>query len=207
MLRTPLHNEYFVCPDFHKTADPFGDHQIGCGGNGDQTSNHNVTRDILFSAAQSAVLEPSKDPRLVSQSTFRPADVLLWNWSNNCPAALDVQVISPLQSLTLSEAVFYQGHALQVGFQYKLAANLPNCRSSGFGFIPLVAETLRGLAEDFIATIKAIGQFLGLRSGSDRESDPTRHLFGQISLVLWRGNVLMFIHRSPTIPSTLDSMA
>ena len=105
--------------------------------------------------------------------------------------------------MCVSEAAFSQGHALQVGVQRKLAANLPNCRSSGLDCIPLVAETLGGLAEDFIATIKAIGRSLRLRSGSDRESDPTRHLFGRISLALWRGNALMFIHRSPTIPSTL----
>ena len=126
----------------------------------------------------------------MSQSSSRPADVLLPNWSNGRPAALDVHVISPLQSLILSEAAFSQGHALQVGVQRKL--NLPNCRSSGLDCIPLVAETLRGLGEKFIATIKAMGRSLCLRSGSDRESDPTRHLFGRISLALWRGNALMF---------------
>ena len=203
-LGVPLHNDHFVCPECHNTADPFGDHQIGCGGNGDRISRHNAIRDIIFSAAQSAALGPSKEtPGLVSQSSSRPADVLLPNWSNGRPAALDVHVISPLQSLTLSEAAFSQGHALQVGVQRKLAVNLPNCRSSGLECIFLVAETLGGLAEDFIATIKAIGRSLRLRSGSDRESDPTRHLFGRISLALWRGNALMFIHCSPTIPSTL----
>ena len=90
----------------------------------------------------------------MSQSSSCPADVLLPNWSNGCPVALEVHVISPLQSLTLSEAAFSQGHALQVGVQRKLAANLPNCRSSGLDCIPLVAETLGSLAEDLLLPSK-----------------------------------------------------
>ncbi len=93
-------------------------------------------------------LGPSKEtPGLIPDSASRPADVLLPNWTNGRPAALDVHVISPLQSLTLSEAARTQGHALQVGVQRKLASNLPNCRSMGLTCIPLVAETLGGLAE------------------------------------------------------------
>ncbi len=73
---------------------------------------------------------PSKEtPGLVPDSAPRPADVLLPNWTNG--HSLDVHVISPLQSLTMSEAARTQG---------KLASNLPNCRSMGLTCIPLVAE-------------------------------------------------------------------
>ena len=61
----------------------------------------------------------------------------------------------------MSEAAWTQGHALQVGVQRKLASNLPNCRSMGLTCIPLVAETLGGLAEDFISTIWDIGKSIG----------------------------------------------
>ncbi len=70
--------------------------------------------------------------KLVPDSASRP--------SIGRPAALDVHVISPLQSART------QGHALQVGVQRKLASNL---RSMGLTCIPLVAETLGGLAEDY----------------------------------------------------------
>ncbi len=117
------------------------DHQVGCGGNSDRISRHNAIRDVVFNTAQSAALGPSKEtPGLVPDSASRPADVLLPNLTNGRPAALDVHVISPLQSLTLSEAARTQGHALQVGVQRKLASNLPNCRSMGLTCIPLVAE-------------------------------------------------------------------
>ncbi len=126
---------------------------MGCGG------RHNAIRDVVFNAAQSAALGPSKEtPGLVPDSASRPTDVLLPTWTNGRPATLDVHVISPLQSLTMSEAARTQGHALQVGVQRKLASNLPNCRSMGLTCIPLVAETLGGLADDFISTIPAYRQ-------------------------------------------------
>ncbi len=59
---------------------------------------------------------------------------------------------------------------------YKLASDLPSCRSVGLTCIPLVAETLGGLADDFVSTIRDIGQSIGVRSGADR------HLFGRVSI-------------------------
>ncbi len=101
----------------------------------------------------------------------------------------------------MSEAAWTQGHALQVGVQRKLASNLPNCRLT---CIPLVAETLGGLAEDFISTIRDIGRSIGLRSGADGDKTTTKHLFGRVSIALWRGNASMLIHRSPTLAPALD---
>ncbi len=118
-------NDQFTCPECRCVADPFGDHQVGCGGNSDRISRHNAIRDVVFKAAQSAALGPSiETPGLIAA---RPADVLLLNWSNGRPAALDVHVISPR---TLSEAAQTQGHALQVGVQRKLAAAMQVCHVS-----------------------------------------------------------------------------
>ena len=39
-------------------AYPLGDHQVGCGDNGDQIHRHDAIRDALFSATQSAALAP-----------------------------------------------------------------------------------------------------------------------------------------------------
>ncbi len=80
---------------------------------------------------------------------------------------------------------------------YGLASNL-----YGLTCIPLVAETLGGLAEDFISTIRDIGRSIGLRSGAEGDKTTTKHLFGRVSIALWRGNASMLIHRSPT--STLS---
>ena len=103
----------------------------------------------------------------------------------------------------MSKTTRTQGHALQVGVQRKLASsNWTNCRSMGLTCIPLVAETLGGLADDFISTIRDISRSIGLRSGADGDKITTKHLFGRVRIALWRGNTSMLIHRSPT-PDTL----
>ena len=68
----------------------------------------------------------------------------------------------------------------------------------------LVAETLGGLADDFISTIRDIGRSIGLRSGADQDIVTTKHLFGRVSIARWQGNASMLIHRSPTLSPVLD---
>ena len=176
-----------------------GDHQVGCGGNGDCISRHNAIRDVLFTAAQSASLAPSKEtPGLVPSSLSRPADILLLNWCQG--------VISPLQQSTLAKAASTPGHALQVGTRRKLASNLSACRAVGAECIPLVAETLGGLSEDSIHTIRAIGHDIGLRLSSPNPSISSKHLFGRVAIALWRGNASLWLHRHPTLPPSLDGV-
>ncbi len=55
------------------------------------------------------------------------------------------------------------------------------CRAVGLTCIPLVAETLGGLAEHFISIIQVIGRSIRLRSGAERDSDTTQHLYGNAS--------------------------
>ena len=197
-LGVPLHNNSYPCPECRSTADSFGDHQVGCGGNWDRISRHNAIRDVIFAAAQSAALAPS--PGMIPSSSARPVDILLPTWSGGCPAALDVHVISPLQEQTVREASFTPGHALQVGVQRKLASSLSACCSSGTDFIPLVAEALGGLAEDAISTISAIGRAINNRTGSTDLSDSRQHLFGRVAIALWRGNANMWLHHLQLSP-------
>ena len=207
-LGVPLHNSPYPCPECHGTADIFGDHQVGCGGNGDRISRHNSIRDVVFTAAQSAALAPSKETLgLAPGSLSRPADVFLPSWSCGRPAALDIHVISPLQQQTLPEASVTPGHALQVGVQRKLASNLPACREAGVECIPIVAESLGGLAEDAIHTIRSLGQAIADRAGSLEPPSTTRHLFQRFGIALWRGNACLWLHRHPTLPPFLDGVA
>ncbi len=154
-LGVPLHNDQFTCPECHGVTDSLGDHQVGCGGNSNRISRHNAIRDVVFNAAQSPFKRNSTQTPLLALQTS--------SFLIGSTAALDVHVIFLLQSLTLFEAARTQGHTLQVGVQRKLASNLPSCRSSvGLTCIALVAETLGGLAEDFVSTIRDIGQSICL---------------------------------------------
>ena len=205
-LGVPLHSSPYSCPECHNTADPFGDHQVGCGGNGDRITRHNAIRDVVFSAAQSAALALSKEmPSLIADSLSRPADVFLPTWSRGRPAALDVHVISPLQQRTLGEAASTPGHALQVGVQRKLTSHLSACRSAGVDFIPIVMETLGGLAEDSIATLRSLGKAIAQRVGSDT-SVTTKQLFHRSAIALWRGNATLWLHRQPILPPSVDGL-
>ena len=133
------------CSICQVVADPLGDHQVGCGGNGDRIHRHDCVRDALFSAAQTAALAPRKEvPSLIPGTSSRPADVYLPNWTRGKPAALDLHVISTLQQLTLKEAAVTQGHALSVGEERKRAAHSEACHAVGVTFIPMVVETLGG---------------------------------------------------------------
>ena len=162
-------------------------------------------QDVLFNAAQSAALAPTKEARnLVPGSSARPADILLLYWCCGRPAALDVSVISPLQRLTLADAASTQGHALSVGVHRKLTSNLPACRAAGVDFSPIVVETLGGWCPDAVATIRSIGRALGQRLNSTDPYDMTKHLFGRLAIALWRGNAGLWLHRHPSLPSTID---
>ena len=62
-------------------------------------SRHNEVCNIIFRAAQNAGLGPSREFRgLIPGFATRSADIFLQSWNRGCDAALDVTVISPLQS-------------------------------------------------------------------------------------------------------------
>ena len=182
-------------------ADPFGDHHVGCGGNGDRIHRHDSIRDVLFTAAQSAALAPRKEvPSLIPGTSNRPADIYLPNWAQGHPAALDVTVISTLQSLTVSKASTSQGPALRIGERRKMVHHYEACQSVGVSFVPLVVETLGGWSDDAIQTICKIGRLLGQRLGSP-PAESTQHLFQRLSIALWRG---LWLNRLPSQPSWVD---
>lgn len=180
--------------------DKFGDHQVGCGGNADQIMRHNAIHDALFDAAKSAALAPTctEAPGVVADSQSRPADILLLTWHHGRPAVLDIHVISPLQGLTLHQAAFTPGHALNMGVWHKLNAHLADCRAAGVDFVPIVSETLGGMAEDTISVVHAIGKAISLRTTRDTSSSVSSQLSHHLVILLWRGNARLWLNRYPT---------
>ncbi len=207
-LGIPLHSAPHLCPACRTSADEYGDHQVGCGGNGDRITRHNAVRDVIFSAAQSAALGPSREAQgLIPESLSRPADVFLPTWQGGRPAALDVHVISPLQQTLIHEAAFSPGHALEVGVRRKLTTHLQACRSIGVNFIPIVAETLGGLGEEAINIIGAIGNAIDRRVTMTHSTSSTKkHLFHRLAIALWRGNACLWLHRQQTLPPSADGI-
>ena len=206
-LGVPLYGNTYQCPECGRNADTMGDHQVGCGGIGDRIARHNNIRDVLFNAAQSADLGPRKEALgVVPNSSARPADILLHNWCGGRQAALDVTVISSLQQLTVSEAAVTPGYALEVGTRRKFAANVPSCRVAGIECVPMVVEALGGWPPDSISTIRRIGDILGQRVNPSDPSHSTKHLFGRLSITLWRGNATLWISQTPSLAPSSDGL-
>ena len=206
-LGLQLSSSEYDCPGCSKVCDPYGDHAVSCGGNGDRIMRHNSLREFLFLAAQAAALAPRREvPSLVPDSCSRPADVYLPSWTRGRPAAVDVTVISPLQQLTLSETSINQGSALLVAEQRKRACHLTECQRVGVTFIPAAVETLGGWSRTALSVIKSLGRLQGLRLGSD-PSESTAHLLQRLSVCLWRANAQMWVSRIPLTLPCVDGAA
>ena len=184
----------------------FGDHQVGCGGNGDRIHRQDAIRDALFSAAQAAALAPRKEvPSLIPGTRSRPADIFLPNWCRGRPAALDVTVISTMQPLTQSGAASEKGYALKLAEERKMAAHNAECRGAGVSFVPLAVESLGGWSHEAALQISRVGRLVGQRLGTI-PAEAVSHLFQRLSICLWRGNASMWARRLPSHSAWTDGM-
>ena len=162
----PMVEEGSHCPICLHAVDQFGDHQVGCGGNGEWIQHHDSIRHALFSAAQTAALAPRKEvPSLIPGTLSHPANIFLPIWQRGQPAALDVTVISTLQQCIVEGAAVTLGYALAVREERKRVAHATPCHAVGVNFIPLVMESLGGWSEEAATTISRIGFLLGQRLG------------------------------------------
>ena len=62
-LGIPVYSTSGLCPACSAPSDRMGDHSLGCRTTGDRIARHNMLRDVLFEAAASADLGPSKEER------------------------------------------------------------------------------------------------------------------------------------------------
>ena len=184
------------CPICLRAVDQFGDHQVGCGGNGDRIHRHDFVRDALFSAAQIAALAPPKKVPLIPGTRSRQSDIFLPIWQTG-QATFDVTMISTLQQFTVGGAAIKQGYICVGGWgERKRVAHATACRAVGVNFISLVMECLGGWSEEAAATIYKIGRLLEQRLGLPT-SETTRYLFKSCAISLCKGNANLWIRCLP----------
>merc|ERR1712016_222007 len=95
-----------------------GDHSLGCRTTSDRIARHNMLRDVLFEAAASADLGPSKEERhLLPGTSARPGDITIRRWTNGKDGAIDVTVASPSH---VTEAAAQAGAALEKACKRKV---------------------------------------------------------------------------------------
>ena len=86
---------------------PFRHHALTCKCGGDVILRHNALRDTLvhFFHGAHASVQVEAGPRLFPDHLqSRPADILVQNRNLGRPIALDISVVSPLNSSTSAEA-------------------------------------------------------------------------------------------------------
>ena len=82
-----------------------GDYAVSCHGPADMISRHDRIRDKITSACSGALLSPiCEQKNLLLDNDSRPGDIFLPVWNAGQPAALDVTVTSPLQSILIINA-------------------------------------------------------------------------------------------------------
>ncbi|KAL5474567.1 hypothetical protein EMCRGX_G026533 [Ephydatia muelleri] len=145
--------------------DPLGHHASTCKRGGDAVFRHNRLRDVaeLCRLAHLCVKVEAGNNLTPDHSHTRPADVLVQNWSSGRPAAFDICVFSPLNTLTLSEAGVCAGAAAQAGEVRKHSANDDKCGDLGWFCVPLVTETYGAWGPEAKACFSQLASRLSIR--------------------------------------------
>ena len=102
-------------------------------------SLHNALCDALYNTAVNASLGPSREGKFLFTGDDRqPADVLVPHWTRELNTAWYLNVINPLQAITVAGAAHGSpADALEVAVQRKNRGALVDCQGQGIKFIPL----------------------------------------------------------------------
>ena len=174
-----------------------GDHAIACASQGERIARHNHLRDAMFHTATSASLAPLREERALLPGTdHRPADLLLPHYQGGRHLAIDVCVVSSLQSAFVDGTAERPGHALQSRFNQKWDKYGELCQSEGIIFQPLPIEVLGGFHQSGVELVRRLGQDLARASGQE-DKVVVKHLFGRLSVLLQRGNSQLVLNRLP----------
>ena len=154
-----------------------------------------MLRDVIFEAAASADLGPSKEEKNLLPGTIaRPGDVTIRRWCNGKDGAIDVTVTGPLSSSNVVGAAAKAGASLEKACQRKVRDTAEACRQEGIVFLPFAIETLGGFHPGAIAQVKQLAAALARCKGLE-EGEVTSQLFGRLSLTLMRSNATMLSSR------------
>ena len=117
-----------------------------------------------------------------SRSLPCPANIFLRNWNCGRDSALDVTVISPLQSAVVYREVAEPGFALQYAWDRKMRAAYDACDAQRISFIPLPVETFGGWHPSAAKQIARLGRELSRSPPAVSQETASKHLFQRLAL-------------------------
>ena len=144
-LGMPVFQADGECVACGRESDRWGDHAVGCASQGERIARHNHLRDALYHTAASAHLAPLREEKALLPGGEKPADVLIPNFAHGGKhMAVDVSVVSSLQTQLVDRASVEPGFALAHRYQQKWAKYGESCSAEGIIFQPLPFEVLGG---------------------------------------------------------------
>ena len=165
-LRIPFADGDTQCPLCDGILDSYGDHALVCCGGGDRTRRHNLLRNMVYHAAETASLHPELEkPGLLPQRPLcgstdecgrsvseqdsgarRPADVYVPRWRLGPPAAWDFAVTSGLRTDLPADAVNNTSCVVEryEDFKCSYKDTRTQCEAQGITFIPMIMEAVGG---------------------------------------------------------------
>ncbi|GKC92502.1 hypothetical protein Tco_1157944 [Tanacetum coccineum] len=106
-LAIPMFSEGSLCPscNVHR-MDQWGDHAVHCSSEVGMKFRYNLVRDILVDICSKVGIMVGKEAPIgflsEDENDLRPADLLLFNWSQSKDACLDVTDISPFAGMRVN---------------------------------------------------------------------------------------------------------
>ena len=133
---------------------------------------------------------------LIPSRGDRPADIFIPSFTQGHDTALDVTVVSPLQTSLVSQAAREPGVALQTRHTDKLRKHQQSCHQMGLVFTPLVCSTFGAWHEKAVEVFKLLSHAVSNFEGSD-SGDVAKSFFARLSVKLWQGNAALINSRHP----------
>jgi len=167
--------------------DVYGHHASVCAVKGDRIKRHNLIRDIIYDFCYAAAWAPSKEkPYLLPNTSERPADVFVPNYSFGKDLVLDVAITCPLQHKYLNDASATAGFACndyaenikQKNFQARV-------EQEGFLYLPFILETFGGFSDDVGDFIHRLSSNVATRL-NDSKASIQKNMYEMISCVLMK---------------------
>ena len=182
-----------LCAACQITLSPKAGHTTRCRHRGDIASRHNRIRDIVFSLASNAHLEPIKEKAniLNNNPRRRPADVYIPQLFGGKAAALDIAVTCPLQDKYINLEIDPADHYADT---VKHATYDEGFKGVDIDFIPVVMDTFGGYGAEGLRAITEI-----IRRGASRLNLPPSiyktQCWQRLSLSLQKSNSRMVLTR------------
>ena len=157
ILGVELLEQPTVCTACSMLQDCYGRHAVTCRRSGAITRCHNLLRDVAKSISVAAGYTVFSEQTIPSNHALRPADILIHNWKEGKPLALDFTVSTPSLNADSDPELKIAASMLDQACQKKVRHYRQACERDGWLFQPFAVDvfgaihpTARKIAEAII---------------------------------------------------------